>query len=615
MAAVSAPVPDVVATHMSSFTDEEKRAVKILLDNDQTHVFNDWPALGQDDAKKTQLLNQVLALERQYPGGISKYVSNARGLLEDSRKGVNPYDGWIPSVPEGIRLTQGTKDFTELESIGAKAMEGAAFVLVAGGLGERLGYNGIKLALPSETTTGTCFLEYYAQFILALQSRASASAGKRVVLPLVIMTSDDTHSRTLQLLAAHQNFGLEPNQIQILKQEMVPALVDNAAHIALNSSNPYEIVVKPHGHGDVHLLLANSGVAKQWAEEGRKWIIFFQDTNGLVFRALVAALGVSVHNNFEVNSLTVPRKPGEAVGGICRLTHRDGKNITINVEYNQLDPLLRSTTSPQGDVADASGFSPYPGNINVLIFAAPQYAQVLSKTHGHIPEFVNPKYADATKTKFTSPTRLESMMQDYPKCLEPTSRVGFTQFERWTSFSAVKNNLKDAADKFKKTGVAESAASGESDLYYYNRRLLGLHPERKVHINVEGSQQVFAGVPVQVGARIVFHPSFATTTSEILGRIKGDVRISDRSTLVVKGDVVIENLELDGALIINAEDGAQVVIRNLKVQNDGWNFVPVNVEDKSVDESLRIRGYTIERKASQNLRYSTKHVVDESSSL
>ena len=36
-----------------------------------------------------------------------------------------------------------------------------------------------------------------------------------------------------------------------------------------------------------------------------------------------------------------------------------------------------------------------------------------------MPEFVNPKYADSMKTKFKKPTRLETMMQDYPRLLEP----------------------------------------------------------------------------------------------------------------------------------------------------------------------------------------------------
>jgi len=62
-------------------------------------------------------------------------------------------------------------------------------------------------------------------------------------------------------------------------------------------------------------------------------------------------------------------------------------------------------------------FEPIAMRVMRMLVSGMQYAAVLAKTHGHIPEFVNPKYADGTKTKFTSPTRLESMMQDYPKCL------------------------------------------------------------------------------------------------------------------------------------------------------------------------------------------------------
>lgn len=42
--------------------------------------------------------------------------------------------------------------------------------------------------------------------------------------------------------------------------------------------------------------------------------------------------------------------------------------MVINVEYNQLDPLLRATGHPDGDVNDETGFSPFPGNINQVIF-------------------------------------------------------------------------------------------------------------------------------------------------------------------------------------------------------------------------------------------------------
>ena len=108
--------------------------------------------------------------------------------------------------------------------------------------------------------------------------------------------------------------------------------------------------------------------------------------------------------------------------------------MTINVEYNQLDPLLK-TTPAGGDVADASGFSPYPGNINVLVFRVPDMAERLESTGGIVPEFVNPKWADAEKSKFKSPTRLECMMQDFPRLCKKEDQVGFTQLERLMSFT------------------------------------------------------------------------------------------------------------------------------------------------------------------------------------
>ena len=101
-----------------------------------------------------------------------------------------------------------------------------------------------------------------------------------------------------------------------MKQEKVPALLDNMAHFA-QITNSLLVDTKPHGHGDVHTLLYMTGLAKKWAQEGRKWICLFQDTNPLVFRSYPAVLGVSKKCNFEVNSITIPRKPGEAVGAIC----------------------------------------------------------------------------------------------------------------------------------------------------------------------------------------------------------------------------------------------------------------------------------------------------------
>lgn len=43
-------------------------------------------------------------------------------------------------------------------------------------------------------------------------------------------------------------------------------MIDNEARIAKAEGDAYDVITKPHGHGDVHVLLAQSKLAHQWAE-------------------------------------------------------------------------------------------------------------------------------------------------------------------------------------------------------------------------------------------------------------------------------------------------------------------------------------------------------------
>lgn len=53
----------------------------------------------------------------------------------------------ILKVPTGETLAFGDENFIQFEETGVREAQRAAFVLVAGGLGERLGYSGIKVCL------------------------------------------------------------------------------------------------------------------------------------------------------------------------------------------------------------------------------------------------------------------------------------------------------------------------------------------------------------------------------------------------------------------------------------------------------------------------------------
>lgn len=575
-----------LSIHFPKATQEQLKSIELLEKLDQAHLCDNWSEPGNDQSSKDRFLEQVQQLDSQYPGGLSVYVNNAKKLLEASKTGANPFEGFTPKVPAGQNLTPGNDQFTEMEQTGIKAIGKTGFVLVAGGLGERLGYSGIKIALPSETTTQKPFIQLYIETILGYQTKARQSGDSGAICPLAIMTSGDTHDMTVALLKDHDFFGMSEDQITIMKQEKVPSLIDNNAHFTTSADDPYLIETKPHGHGDVHVLMALTGTGQKWQQSGVEHILFFQDTNGIVFNCVPAALGVSISEGFEVNSITVPRRAGEAAGGIVRLEKEDGSALTLNVEYNQLDPLLRSTINPEGDVADQSGHSPYPGNINVLVFALKPYLENLSKNGGLIPEFVNPKYTDSTKESFKKPTRLECMMQDYPKLLGPEAKVGFTSFPRQFCFSAVKNNLSDAALKSENNLPAESASSGEMDIYGVAREKLKL-----VGVDLEeASPVVIKGIHLTPGPRVVLGGGFSSTIEDLKSKLK-NVKISANSTLVIDGDVDIDGLVLNGKLVVIAKGEAKLSLRGLNISNGGDVLVPCADDAK---EEIAIRGYTLE---------------------
>ncbi|KAI9201403.1 hypothetical protein LWI28_022961 [Acer negundo] len=582
-------------------SSEQLELAKMLIEMGQSHLFEHWPEPGIDDEEKRALFDQLARLNSSYPGGLKSYIETARELLADSKAGKNPFDGFTPSVPTGEALSFGDDIFMNYEQAGIREARNAAFVLVAGGLGERLGYNGIKVALPAETSIGTCFLQHYIESILALQDASCrlAQGECQKEIPFVIMTSDDTHSRTLELLESNFYFGMKPTQVELLKQEKVACLDDNDARLALDPKNKYRIQTKPHGHGDVHSLLYSSGLLKIWHDAGLKWVLFFQDTNGLLFKAIPASLGVSAAKQYHVNSLAVPRKAKEAIGGITKLTHTDGRSMVINVEYNQLDPLLRATGFPDGDANCETGFSPFPGNINQLIFELDPYIEDLKKTGGAIKEFVNPKYKDASKTSFKSSTRLECMMQDYPKTLPPNARVGFTVIDTWLAYAPVKNNPEDAA-KVPKGNPYHSATSGEMAIYRANSLIL-----KKAGVQVDDPvQQVFNGQEVEVWPRIAWKPKWGLTFSEIKNKVGGSCSISQKSTMVIKGrNVSLQDLSLDGTLIVDSVDGAEVKVRG-SVKNKGWMLENVDNKDNSVPEEIRIRGFKINKIEQLEKKYS-----------
>jgi len=116
--------------------------------------------------------------------------------------------------------------------------------------------------------------------------------------------------------------------------------------------------------------------------------------------------------------------------------------------------------------------------------------------------------------------------------------------------------------------------------------------------------QVFNGQEVEVWPRIAWKPKWGLTFAEIKRKVCGSCAISQRSTMAIKGrNIFLEDLSLDGALLIDAIEDAEVKVRG-SVQNKGWILENVDHKDALVPEEIRTRGFKINKIEQLEKNYS-----------
>ena len=556
-------------------------------------------------------------------------VAKATELMRAAGEATR-WSGFRIETPRKLRAVAfASPEHTRLDALAmAGPMSKTAFVLVAGGLGERLGLprSIIKLALPYESIAGWSFLEL---FLSHLASYRPPNQKQR--MELAIMTSDDTHDATEALLRTNARaqsltaYGAAPGahhddapvHVTLLKQPAVPAIADAAGRLAKES--PFRVLEKPHGHGDVHTMLHRSGLVKAWISAGLVHVAVFQDTNPGAFLALPALVAACVEDDLEAGVIVIPRLAKSASGSIVRLIPpsrtssastadvegtNDSKRAcveagphTANVEYNVLSAVLRGALQRDDENDPHTGFSPFPGNTNQLVFRLAEYdARLEAAPHNGrlVPDFINPKFAPDGVT-FSKPTRLESLMQDY-LALVPEDKVGVVLVQDWHAseeedatkaavahsvYAPAKNSL-DAAVKLSRAGASDgSAASSEMAVY---RAWAGVMRLVVGASAVQGPTptSLVPGLSLAQWPRILFRPSFAPSISALVRRgaeafpTPSSVRISSRSVFVVDGPgtVVVEDLDLDGALVVHAAHASsRIILRRVRERNAGIAFV------------------------------------------
>jgi UDP-N-acetylglucosamine/UDP-N-acetylgalactosamine diphosphorylase len=197
-------------------------------------------------------------------------------------------------------------------------------LIMAGGQGTRLGYDGPKGAVPVTQVSRKSLFQLFCERTKAAGDRAGC------LLPLCIMTSPQNHARTLAFFEAHNYFGLQKGQVTFIEQEMLPLLDDNARWFLDERA---KVVEGPDGNGHALHLFYKRGIWKQWKDSGVAWLqVIFVD-NALADPFDPEFFGFTARTLAEVAlKASLRRSPQEKMGALAM---REGGRLKV-IEYSEI---------------------------------------------------------------------------------------------------------------------------------------------------------------------------------------------------------------------------------------------------------------------------------------
>ena len=290
-----------------------KQAKHVLEQNGQTHVLRFWDKL--DAAARSTLLAQIASID------FPEVVRMQKTLLS------KPEAHSITHRPAPVvKWNKRTRADAMAEGEEQLRKGRVAVLLVAGGQGSRLGYDGPKGSYGIGPVSHMPLFYFHARKIV----RLARVYGKPV--PFYIMTSEANDAATRACFEDHDYFGLNPADVVFFKQGLWPAL-DAGGRLILET--PGRIFVSPDGHGGTLTALAKNGCLDDMTARGIRSIFYFQVDNPLVDIADPAFIGIHALCGADLSvKLCLKRSPTEGMGAVAVLDNgRCGM-----IEYSELTP-------------------------------------------------------------------------------------------------------------------------------------------------------------------------------------------------------------------------------------------------------------------------------------
>ena len=337
---------------------------KQLDDASQVHILEFWDVIS--DAEKQSLLNQISNTD----------LKILKAIWQSSLSDHSPLDATtrIESAQKPGRVIQQPQTAADFEAWKQATTSGerelqngrVAVITVAGGQGSRLGFEHPKGMFPIGPKTERTLFQIFAEQILARRQRHNAA------IPWLIMTSDATHTETLQFLEQHNYFQLGKETVHLFQQGSLPALDAASGRILMTSQS--ELALSPDGHGGLVSALAKAGLLDMLAGHGIRHLFYHQVDNPTAILCDPAFIGFHSLKNSQLSTNVVRKvSPTERMGVLTDINGR-----TEIVEYSELTPEQAARCDASGD------WIFWAGNTAIHIFDR-EFVEQLAADGGQLP--------------------------------------------------------------------------------------------------------------------------------------------------------------------------------------------------------------------------------------
>ncbi len=295
-----------------------------------------------ESKKQTQLLRYYDELDAAGKEKLLTAIENLNWDFEDAL--ANPVDmsgkGRDIKPISGLRLSAIEQKKAEYEKLGVEAIKAGkvAAVLLAGGMGTRLGVDGPKGAYDIGVTKPLYIFEQQMKNLQEVNDKCG------VFVPLYIMTSDKNHEQTTSFWKEHNYFGYPETEVKFFKQDMAPA-VDFDGKILLETKDTPAL--SPNGNGGWFGSLMRAGLGEDLHKRGVEWLNIYAVDNVLQRIADPVFVGATIDTGVNCGAKVICKNnPYEKVGVLCM----DGDKPDI-IEYYELTEEMANLKDENGDLA------------------------------------------------------------------------------------------------------------------------------------------------------------------------------------------------------------------------------------------------------------------------